>query len=192
MKRQNFDASLYTTYLKKRANTMLLESGNFDRGKSIVSTPPSGQDSLSVSLRSEFEAPIIVQSVVPEPPPPPTEPVVPSVVTIIDDIDSSVSIPGSAYPYFFGSSFTVTWSCIPSAEVTLELYGARLNSSSPVSVIEPHAVRETIITSNTSHTFNAIPYGYIPSSYGTNMYIVITPSSGSSVTGNSVNIAYGS
>jgi hypothetical protein len=182
MKRQNFDASLYTTYLKKRANTMLLESNNFEKAKSIVSTPPSAQDTLSVALRSEFEKIVYIP-----------EPVGPSVVTIIDDIPINNQQPALGGDlYFGGSSITITWTCIPSSEVTIELYGARLDmfTGFPIGAIESHTVRETIVTSNTSHIFDFTPYFYesVALSVGTSMYVVITPSNGLSVQGHIVSM----
>lgn len=184
MKRQNFDASTYTDYIKKRANTMLLESNNFERGKSIVSTPPSIRDTLSISLRSEFEKPIIVEFL-----PPPIEPVVPSVVTIIDDIPISFNDPGYGGDYFVGGSMTITWNCIPPSEVTVQLYVATLNFDEFLGYLydTEYTIRETITTTETSHTFSVEGYGlYYFFPYGSRGFIVITPRTGEPVTGRRV------
>jgi len=163
---------------------MLLESGNFEKGKSIVSTPPTIRDTLTISLRSEFEP---IRSI---------SNVVVSVITIINDIpftNSDASLGGDAY---IGSDapITIAWECIPPTEVTLKLYGAQLDeyysADNILGIIEDYRVRETITTSNTTHTFDITPYiyGTVQPSFGTSMYIAITPSNGISVEGRTVSI----
>jgi hypothetical protein len=157
---------------------MLLESNNFERAKSIVSTPPYVQSTLSVALRSEFEPPVA------------------SVVTIIDDTPISGSDSTFGGDYYLGANITITWSCIPPSEVTVELYGANLSFSHPFQPTGDYTVRETIITSNTSYSFNTYPYGWANVHQGeliggTSMYVVITPSIGSPVTGRTVSVITG-
>jgi hypothetical protein len=106
---------------------------------------------------------------------------------------------GSAFNEYLGGDYnsndqiTITWSCIPPSEVTVELYGAAISQNLPLELSESYAVRETIITSNTSHTFSLVPYGVNDTPpLGTRMYVVITPSGGLPVTGQSLSVRTGS
>ena len=187
MKRQVFDASNYTDYIKKRTNTALVQSGNFKNKKSITSTPPSYLDVLKPSLQQEYETPIVIQQVSPEPPP---SPPIPSVVTIIDDIPINYIEPTLGGAINLNSEITIRWSCIPESEVRLQLYGATYDSS--YSINGQYMLLETIITRATSHTFNVTGYGFMVvddvAQLGTRAYIVITPTIGEPAIGRQVGL----
>lgn len=182
MKRQNFDASSYTDYIKKRTNTALVQSRNFKDKKSIVSTPPSILDTLSVSLRTEFEPPPVIEPVVPEPPPPPPE----TIVTIVNGmpVNGNSEMLGDYFSFYVGESdaAVVSWVCFPPSEVTVREYAIPLDSTGVVYFpIGPPSNAKTVTTTGTSYTVIGRDYHTEYSLDFFRVYVTITPTDGPTV-----------